>query len=197
MWRSEGGNYRFVRAARLCLPVTCPPRRLLLAPRGRCPGPGPLLGYLLGDRHDPVFKRRIDCPWASASPTGRPPREAQELRPRRGEPRPLGVSDTRSPSHPHGHLRLGPPALQELRSRTSGLRRAPSGPDLEPTPQAPPHLLPLQSRSLPVPRRRKPAHGPAPTPSQCGRADRPRCPGQRLSSHRQPLLPRETEDSGG
>lgn len=117
---------------------------------------------------------------------GRPPGEAQELRPRRGEPRPLGVRDTRSPSHPHGHLRLGLPALQVLRSRTSGLKRAPSGPDLKPTPQAPPHLLPLQNRSLPAQRRRKPARGPASSLSQCRRADRPRCPGQRLSSHTHP-----------
>ena len=34
-------------------PVTCPPRGLLSAPGGGRPGPGPLLGHLLGDRHDP------------------------------------------------------------------------------------------------------------------------------------------------
>lgn len=34
-------------------PVTCPPRGLLSAPGGVRPGPGPLLGHLLGDRHDP------------------------------------------------------------------------------------------------------------------------------------------------
>lgn len=34
-------------------PVTCPPRGLLAAPGGGRPGPGPLLGHLLGDRHDP------------------------------------------------------------------------------------------------------------------------------------------------
>lgn len=120
MRRSQGVKSRMCKSCRTLPPVTCPPRRLLLAPRRRRPGPGPLLGHLLGDRHDPVLRRRTVCPWPQRRLRGGPPGRREELRPRRGEPRPLGVRATRSPSHPRGHLRLGPPALQELHSRVSG-----------------------------------------------------------------------------
>lgn len=69
----RGGKLQICESCQTLPPVTCPPRRLLLAPRGRCPGPGPLLRHLLGDRHDPVFKRCIDCPWPQRRLWGGPP----------------------------------------------------------------------------------------------------------------------------
>lgn len=63
MRRSEEGNHGCESCQTQWPPVTCPPRRLLLTPRWRRPGPGPLLRHLLGDRHDPVLRRRTVCRW--------------------------------------------------------------------------------------------------------------------------------------
>lgn len=101
-------------------PVTCPPGGLLSAPRGRRLGPGPLLGHLLGDRHDPGLSgggQTVYTSLALAASTGRPPGEVQEPRPLRGEPRLSGARPTRSPGHPPGRRRSGTPRAQLRRRR--------------------------------------------------------------------------------
>lgn len=168
------------RPAGRCLPptpVTCPPRGLLAAPGGGRPGPGPLLGHLLGDSHD-----------AGGSGGGGPGRVGPGAQRRRwGGPPGRRRSCGRSEGSPGRRARspAAAPAMLSASFTRDAARsmtpppppaRAPpppgelSGPRRAPRPARPPPRP--QGRRPPVPRRRKrrPPRPPA-RPGQCGRGD--------------------------
>lgn len=73
MRRSEEVNYRFVRAARLCLPLPVPQEGFFWLQEGGAPARAHFSGISLGTVMIPIFKRRIDCPWPQRRLWGGPP----------------------------------------------------------------------------------------------------------------------------
>lgn len=140
---------------------------------------------------------------------GRPPWEAQELRPLRGEPRPSGARPTCSPGHPRGRPQPGTPRAQ-LRRRRRPQRppRTPARAEWPRTRCARPGLRP---RPLPglqgqppasAPRRRKPARSPAsPGPANAGEGTASVVGGNRFHPtphlHPHPALRKNEEDLAG
>lgn len=144
MWRSEGVNYRFVRAARLCLLLPVPQEGFFWLQEGGAPARAHFSGISLGTVMIPFLKGALTVLGLSVAYGAAPRGGARAAATQRGAPaagrarHPQPKPSSRPPA-PGTTSSAGAP-LPNLR-----LRRAPSGRDLEPTPQAPPHLLPLQS----------------------------------------------------
>lgn len=116
--RCQGGrgNDGPGRAAGRCLPLPVPQEGFFRLQEGGAPARAHFSGISLGTVMIPVGAGEdgllVGRSWGSVAPKRRPPWEAQELRPLRGEPGPSGAHPNCSRGHPPGLPRPGTPRAQ-------------------------------------------------------------------------------------